>query len=300
VGQRPRGLRLSRDGAKLFIATSGSPAVKPGTAPAAIPPRVPSADGIAVVDARTRHLVRRLPGGSDPESFDLAPDGRTLFVSNEDADTLSAVDVERGRILWSVEVGGEPEGVAVRPDGAVVYVTCEGSDSVVAVDVARRAVVARMSTPARPRGVVFSSDGARAWVTAEQSGKVYAVDAGRHRVTGSVQLDAGALPMGLVLAADERTLAVSTGRGGAVVALDAASLSVRSRVTRVGPRVWGLGQAADGRLFAAAGPSGELVEIDPTASRVLRRIGVDGSPWGVAVWSPVNASSSRSVEFQRR
>jgi YVTN family beta-propeller protein len=300
VGPRPRGLRLSRNGSTLFVATTGSPAVKPGTRPEAVPPKDPNGDGIAVVDTRTEKLLRRLPGGSDPETFDVSPDGRMLYVSNEDADTLSAVDVDQARILWTLEVGGEPEGVAVRPDGAVVYVTCEGSDSVVAVDVSRRAIIARMSTPSRPRGVIFSSDGTRAWVTAENSGKVYAVDARHHRVTGSTSLGAGALPMGLVLDPDRRMLAVTTGRGGAVVALDPGSLAVRSRLPGVGPRVWGIGRAADGRLFAAGGPSGELVVIDPAVHRVLSRIRLDGLPWGVAVWSPVNASTAGSVELQSR
>lgn len=300
VGPRPRGLRLSRDGSRLFVATSGSPAVKPGTPPGRIPPRDPAADGITVVDTGTRSKLRVLTGGSDPEAFDLSPDGRALYVSNEDADTLSAVDVEAGRVLWSVEVGGEPEGVAVRPDGDVVYVTCEGSDSVAVVDVARRAVTTRIPTPARPRGVIFSSDGARAWVTAESSGKVYAVDARHHRVTGSVALGAGALPMGLVVDPARGTLAVTTGRGGEVVALDGTSLAIRSRVSAIGPRVWGLARAVDGRLFAAAGPSGELVEIDPGVTRVLRRIRVEGSPWGVAVFPTLNAFPNRTVEFQRR
>jgi hypothetical protein len=106
--------------------------------------------------------------------------------------------------------------------------------------------------------------------------------------------------MGLVLASDERTVAVSTGRGGGVVLLDAASLTVRSQIHGVGPRVWGLGRARDGRLFAAAGPSGELVELDSSVRRVLRRIQIEGSPWGVAVWSPVNAFHPANVEFQSR
>ena len=42
-------------------------------------------DGIAVVDAATRKVTRVLPGGSDPETFDISQDGATLFVSNEDA-----------------------------------------------------------------------------------------------------------------------------------------------------------------------------------------------------------------------
>src|SRR4029077_6919706 len=87
VGTRPRGVRVSPDGKTIFVALSGSPKC---------PPTMPdeeceklksdkSKDGIAVVDATARKVTRVLPGGSDPEAFDISLDGSTLFVSNEDA-----------------------------------------------------------------------------------------------------------------------------------------------------------------------------------------------------------------------
>ena len=51
-----------------------------------------SKDGIAVVDVASRKMIRVLPGGSDPETFDISQDGTTLFVSNEDAHTA----IDRG------------------------------------------------------------------------------------------------------------------------------------------------------------------------------------------------------------
>src|SRR5690349_18073543 len=94
VGTRPRGVRVSRDGKTVFVALSGSPRC---------PPTMPdeeceklkadkSKDGVAVVDAASRKVTRVLPGGSDPETFDISRDGSTLFVSNEDAGTASIVD----------------------------------------------------------------------------------------------------------------------------------------------------------------------------------------------------------------
>ena len=76
-----------------------------------------SKDGIAVVDAASRKVTRVLPGGSDPEKFDISRDGATLFVSNEDAGTASIVDIASGKIRSTVKVGKEPEGVRVAPDG---------------------------------------------------------------------------------------------------------------------------------------------------------------------------------------
>ena len=87
VGTRPRGVRVSRDGKTVFVALSGSPRCPP-TMPDAECEKLKSdksKDGIAVVDAASRTVTRVLPGGSDPETFDISQDGATLFVSNEDA-----------------------------------------------------------------------------------------------------------------------------------------------------------------------------------------------------------------------
>src|SRR3954453_22379256 len=90
VGQRPRGIKLR--GEKLYVAVSGSPRAGPGVREEDLPPPDRAQDGIAVVDVERRAVVARLPGGPDPESFDLSPDGKLLFVSNEDTSALSVVD----------------------------------------------------------------------------------------------------------------------------------------------------------------------------------------------------------------
>src|SRR5918993_496347 len=120
VGTRPRGVRVAPDGKTVFVALSGSPKC---------PPTMPdeeceklkadkSKDGVAVVDVAQRKTTRVLPGGSDPEAFDISEDGSTLFVSNEDAGTASIVDIASGKVRSTVAVGKEPEGVRIQPDGS--------------------------------------------------------------------------------------------------------------------------------------------------------------------------------------
>src|SRR5690606_5079840 len=50
LGKRPRGIQLSPDGTKLFVALSGTPIAGPGVDQSTLPPPDPSADGIGVVD----------------------------------------------------------------------------------------------------------------------------------------------------------------------------------------------------------------------------------------------------------
>ncbi len=175
VGTRPRGVRLSDDGKTIFVALSGSPRC---------PPTMPdeeceklkadkSKDGIAVVDAATRKVTRVLPGGSDPENFDISKDGSTLFISNEDAGTASVVDIASGKIRSTVKVGREPEGVRVYPDGSTVWVTGETDHNVTVLDTKTGKVIATIEVGQRPRSLDFTPDGKRAYVE---------LGGGRHRV----------------------------------------------------------------------------------------------------------------------
>ncbi len=164
----------------------------------------------------------------------MTPDGKTLYVSNEDAAQTSVVDLATGTVRKAIDVGKEPEGVAVRPDGKVVYVTSESSSEVDVIDTSTDQVVARIPTQARPRAVVFSRDGQRALITTEAGATVHLVDAAAHKVLADIHVtDKGARPMGIALSPDGVHAYVTNGRGGSISVIDVApaaiSRSIRER-----------------------------------------------------------------------
>src|SRR4051812_44068417 len=134
VGKRPRGLRVSPDGTRLFVALSGLPKAGPGVDESKLPPADPTADGIGIVDLTQLKLLRTISAGKDPELFDVTSDGKRLWVSNEDTAEASLVDVEAGQVVKRAPVGKEPEGVGIQPGGKVVYVTNEADNSVSVLD----------------------------------------------------------------------------------------------------------------------------------------------------------------------
>lgn len=285
VGKRPRGMRLSPDGRTLYVALSGSPKSGPGVDESKLPPPDRSADGIGVVDLASLKLVRTLPSGVDPEAFDVSPDGKTLYVSNEDAGQASIVDVATGAVRKTIAVGREPEGVSVRPDGRFVYVTSEASNEVDVIDAASGLVTARIPTQARPRAVVFSRDGKRAYVTTEAGATVHVVDAVANTVLSDIHVpQKGARPMGIVLSPDETHAYVTNGRGGSISVVDVVGGKVDRAMESIAPRPWGIAASRDGKtLYVAGGPSNDLVIVDAPTGVVLKRVPVGASPWGVVV-----------------
>jgi len=292
VGTRPRGVEVSRDGRFVYVALSGSPKC---------PPSMPdeeceqltadkSKDGIGVIDVRERRVVRVLPGGSDPEEFDVDAAGKRLYVSNEDVNTMSIVDLATGEVIRVVPVGREPEGVRLSPDEKKVYVTSESDHGVTVVDTASGEVVGSIAVGWRPRDSIFTRDGKRAFVSAEHGGEVAVIDVEQNQVVEKITLPMGALPMGLALSPDERRLYVANGRAGTVSVIDVERSQVVANV-KVGERPWGIGLTSDGKfLYTANGPSNDVSVIDTESLNVVATIRVGDTPWGIAIGPNVDSA----------
>ncbi len=284
LGKRPRGIRVSPDGSLLYVALSGSPIAPPGIDERTLPPADKRADGIGIVDVKTRTLLRILPGGSDPEQLAVSADGAWLFVANEDVGQASVVDASDGKALYTIDVGGEPEGVNLRPDGKVVYVTSEEDGEVFVIDAVAPKLIARFAVGPRPRSTAFLPDSSRAYVTSENGGSIAVVDAMTHRVLSTIPL-AGELirPMEAVASGDGKFVFVSTGRGKRLVVIDTATNQPTASI-EVGDRPWGLAVSPDGtRAYTANGPSNDVSIVDVATRSVKARIKVGEGPWGVAL-----------------
>ncbi|MGA0587378.1 cytochrome D1 domain-containing protein [Dyella sp. KRB-257] len=284
LGKRPRGLVVSRDGRRLYVALSGSPPAGPGVDESTLPPPDRTADGIGVVDLAQGRVVRMLRGVSDPEQLALGPDGKRLYVASEDSGRLFVFDLGSGQIVKRLQVGGEPEGVGVSDDGSRICATSEAKGTVALIDGRELRVQRIESVGQRPRNCRFSHDGTTLYVPAEVGATLSMIDLDRGGPPHTVPLaGAGVRPMGVALAPDGRSLYLTTGHAGLVLRLDARTGKVSGRV-KVGDRPWGLAIAADGRrLYTADGPSNTVSVVAlPEMSR-LTSIAVGEKPWGVAV-----------------
>jgi PQQ-dependent catabolism-associated beta-propeller protein len=285
VGTRPRGVKVSPDGRTVYVALSGSPKC---------PPSMPdeeceklkadkTKDGIAEVDVADRRVTRVLPGGSDPEQFDISNDGKRLYIANEDAGTASVVNLKSGAIDTTVSVGAEPEGVRISPDGKLVYITAESDTAIRVLDAATGGVLARIKVDRRPRDVAFSPDGKRAYATAEVGGTVSIIDVARNRVIATVRLPKDAKPMGVRVSPEGKRVYVATGRGGTVVVIDPATNKIVGSL-KVGQRPWGIALTSDGKkLYTANGPSNDVSVVDTDSLVVRKTIPAGKIPWGVAI-----------------
>ena len=283
VGKRPRGIQVSPDHQRVYVALSGNPMGGPNVDESKLPPPDRRYDGIGVVDLAAQKLVTTYQSGADPEAFALSHDGKVLYVSNEDSGQMSAVDLSTGKVRATVAVGSEPEGVAVSADDRVVYVTCETSNSVYAVDAHSMKVLATIQTQKRPRAIFLADAAKRGYVTDEFGAALTVFSTDDYQVVKTISLGDPKVvrPMGIA-STDGRRLYVTTGRFGALLEVDPDTGTVLRSVAKVGARPWGVALSPDGsKAYTANGPSGDVTVIDLKSGEVEGRIAVGGSPWGV-------------------
>jgi len=300
VGKRPRGIHASPDGKTVYVSLSGTPIEGPPQLDANGNPVFDrdkkkdsdddddaaadkSADGIGVLDVATRKLLRKISVGSDPEEFELSPDGRHLYVSNEDVKTASSVDIANGKVNNIVALSEEPEGVAVARDGKTLVVTCEAGGDVFFIDIATFKVKGQVKVGPRPRSVAFVDGGRLAVIPSESAGNLYVVDMSDMKLVKTVALPKGSRPMRLRVSADGSRLYASTGRAGTVAVLDAKSFAILDNIA-VGKRPWGIVLSPDGKyLFSANGPSNDVSVVDLATNKEIARVKAGEGPWGLAV-----------------
>src|ERR1700686_3055134 len=284
VGRRPRGIAVSADGARLYVALSGSPNAGPNVDESKLPPPDRRYDGIGVVDLHSHKLINTFPSNADPETFAISHDGKTLYTSNEDTGMLSAIDLVSGTVRAAVTVGSEPEGVAVSGDDRIVYTACETSNQVYAIDTRTMKVIATIATMARPRSVLLSTKRHTGYVTDEIGGSITVFSTENYSVLKTIPLGDPKLvrPMGVVASADGQLLYVTTGRAGALIEIDPVSGKILRTMNDVGKRPWGVALSRDGRkAYTANGPAGDISVVNIASGRVETRIAVGGSPWGI-------------------
>jgi YVTN family beta-propeller protein len=285
VGKRPRGIQVSPDHQRVYVALSGSPMGGPNVDESKLPPPDRRYDGIGVVDLKSQRLLTTYQSGADPEAFALSHDGKTLYVSNEDTAQLSAIDLTAGKLTTTIAVGNEPEGVAVSRDDRTVYVTCETSNSVYAVDAHAMRVLAQIPTQPRPRALYLAGRSPVGYVTDEFGGTLTVFSTENYKVLKTIALGDPKVvrPMGIA-SVDGSVLYVTTGRFGALLEVDAQSGAIRRTIEQVGKRPWGLALSPDGsQAYTANGPGGDVGIIDLQAGKVVSRVATGGSPWGVVL-----------------
>ena len=270
IGQRPRGITMTKDGKLVLICASDD-------------------DRVEVRDAETLKLKYHLPSGPDPELFVLSPDDSILYIANEDDAMVTVVDMNERMIIDDIPVGVEPEGMGLTNNGAVLVNTSETTNMAHFIDTETLNIVENVLVDARPRVAMFTPNDEEVWVSSEIGGTVKVINPNSKAVTHTIGFEIPGVneesiqPVGVKHTNDGKYTFVALGPANRVAVIDQKTKEI-IKYLLVGQRVWQLAFSNDQKtLLSTNGVSNDVSFINVEKLKKKKSVKVGRFPWGVVI-----------------
>jgi len=137
--------------------------------------------------------------GQNPFGLDVTPDGKKLYVANQNSANVSVVDTTTSQVTGTVGVGFSPTRVAITPDGSRAFVTNKGSNSVTVIDTMTNSAITTLPVGQEPVGIAISRDGKTAYVTNTKSDDVSMIDVMSNAVINKTIPFPGGMPFDVIV-----------------------------------------------------------------------------------------------------
>jgi YVTN family beta-propeller protein len=239
---------------------------------------------------KDRRVVEvRLPVNQNPFDLAVAPDGRTLWVTQVWVHSLS--EVRDNKVVRSANVGQGPTGLGLSADGKLLFAALGVDGALAVVDTASLQVVRKVPVCGFPIGVEVAPHGRFVAVTCQQQSSVALVSTSTWEVA---LVPVGSMPYFSALSPDSGRL--YTGSTGAnlltvtQIELDAEPLTAKGFHTarlkdiEVGAYPVGVCVSRDGARVYVANYNGATVSVVGAKSLAVEQtLAVGAQPYWVAV-----------------
>ncbi len=172
---------------------------------------------------------RELESGPDPELMAIDPDGKIIYIANEDDSLVTIMDIKSGDVLGEVPVGVEPEGMTVSPDNKYTVATSESTSMAHVIDNEKKKLIANVLVDSRPREAKFTQDGKELWVSSEVGGTISIIDPKTWKVVKKITFEVPGVrpeqlqPVGIDFTKDGKSAFVALGPSNRVAVIDIAT-----------------------------------------------------------------------------
>jgi len=274
VGQDPRAMAITPDGATIYVTNYQSGTVTP----------IRTATGTALAPIRV---------GGNPWAIAITPDGKTAYVADTQPGTVTPIRTATNTTLAPIRVGRYPQTIAITPDGRTAYVLNEGPGTVTPILTATGTVLKPIKVPAGSFSMAMTPDGTTIYVldlgsSQAQEGMVVPIRTATNTALRSIPIGhAWPSTMNIAITPDSRTAYVANASTGTVTPIRTATDTALTKIRLAG----GAGPIAitpDGRtayVIAGSGPgrTGTVTPIRTATNQALRAITVGNLPSVIAI-----------------
>ncbi|GID26869.1 YVTN family beta-propeller protein [Paractinoplanes brasiliensis] len=232
--------------------------------------KVPLAAARVKSVARPR-VIATVRVGAEPEGVAVSPDGRTVYVANQNSRILSVVDVA-SRKVSPVQVRNTPRFVAVSRDGRTVFVSMYEDDKrtgsgVAVVDATSRKVIRYLDTGDMPYTLAVAPDN-KLWVPIHSDGRLEIFTPGTLRMESELPVRPN--PHAVGFSGDQMRAFTANHESNAVSVIDMRSNTVIRNIP-VSRAPHSIAVSPDGRMALVAGYEADTADLIDTVT--LKRTG---------------------------
>jgi len=157
----------------------------------------PKSGQVEVVDTETFRVTATIPAWIAPARAALQPDGRFVWVGNNDpkGGGVTVIDTATQRSVGYVATGRGHHEIAFTPDSARAFVTNRDGGTVTMIDAASRKKLHETRTGALPISVAVSARSGNAYVADGREGKVTVLDGRTGDPLHAIRLKPGLGPL---------------------------------------------------------------------------------------------------------
>jgi YVTN family beta-propeller protein len=158
------------------------------------------ASAMIEVDTQTMRVIRTLKldkGGSAPQDVKLSPDGRTLYVADQDNAGVWEINPATFKVIGFTKTGAGAHGLYPSRNARFLYVSNREAGSVSVMSFATHRVTKTwvLPQPASPDMGGVSADGRTLWLSGRYNGVVYAINTITGKLRAKIVVGSG--PHGL-------------------------------------------------------------------------------------------------------
>jgi YVTN family beta-propeller protein len=147
------------------------------------------------IDLKQLKVIRTLdlrPKPASPQDVKLSPDGKVLYVADQDRNGLWEIDPQSFKIIGFLPTGAGAHGLYPSRDARFLYVSNRTAGTISVIDFATRQIVRTWSLgPSSPDMGGVSDDGKTLWLSGRYNAVVYAINTQTGQLRATIHVGLG-------------------------------------------------------------------------------------------------------------
>jgi YVTN family beta-propeller protein len=213
---------------------------------------------IDVLDTRSNTVVATIPQSARPYLSEVTPDGKQLYVVNQDDASISVLDTATNTVAGQIPVAPDPRWVAFSPDGQRAFTASHTSNLVSVIETRNLEVETTIPVGNSPHSIAVNPHRPLAAAVSDDSNSVFLIDTSGQQVMATIPV--GKNPQQLAWSPDGRFAYVVNKGSNTVSVIDSETNKVTATVpTEAGPT--SIAMTPDGRRAYVSNLGGATLTV---------------------------------------